>query len=181
VLPSAALANFCNATSGAAAIAGTVTVACEDVGLWIPCVSIPVAVAVSVTPPLSTSTCVTGCGSSAVHVSASPGVRPGAAGVGHVTLPADGSDTATETRVTFPVLVTWYAYEIRSPTLTACGSPAGSTVALLVSDTAGADVTAGMVIVETAEGSLCAPRVSTPVAVAESVTLPASTSDWTTV
>jgi hypothetical protein len=69
VLLLAALANFCSVTSGAAAIAGTVTVASEDVGLWIPCVSVPVAVAVSVTPPLSTSTCVTGCGSSAVHVS----------------------------------------------------------------------------------------------------------------
>ncbi len=181
VSPLAALANFCSETAGTAGVAGTVMLAGEDAGLWVPWVSVPVAVAVSVTPPLSTSTCVTGCGSSAAQVSESPGASPGAAGAGQVTLPADGSETATEVRVTLPVFVTLYAYEIRSPTWTASWSAAGSTVAVLVSDTAGAAAAAGTVTVDAPEGSLCAPCVSTPVAVAESLTPPASTSDWTTV
>jgi hypothetical protein len=79
------------------------------------------------------------------------------------------------------MFVTWYAYEMRSSTFTACWSAAGSTVAVLVSATAGADAIAGTVIVDTGEGSLCAPCVSTPVAVAASVAPPASTSSCVTV
>ncbi len=58
-------------------------------------------------------------GWSAVHVSAAPGANPGAAGAGQVTLPAAGSDTATEGMVTLPMFVTLYVYWIVSPTLTA--------------------------------------------------------------
>ena len=71
-----------------------------------PSVSVPVAVAVSTTLPASTSACVTVYVLSAVQVSDEPGARPGAAGVGHVTLPRAGSSTATEARSTLPTLVT---------------------------------------------------------------------------
>ena len=70
------------------------TVAGGEVALP-PCRSVPVAVAVSVTPPLSTSAWVTTYGVVSVHVSVSPGASPGGGGVGHVTAPpSDPTPTA---------------------------------------------------------------------------------------
>ena len=43
---------------------------------------------------------------SSVQVTEAPGVSPGAVRAGQVTLPADGSETATEDRLTLPVFVT---------------------------------------------------------------------------
>jgi hypothetical protein len=101
-----------------------------------------------------------------------------AAGVGQVTLPAAGSDTATVARLTLPMLVTLYVYRIVSPTWTAFWSPAGVTVAVLSSETAGS----GNEEVETLDGGDVAlpPWRSPPVAVAVSVTPPRSTSAWVT-
>ena len=75
----------------------------------------PVAVAVSVTPPLSTSAWVTTYGAFSVHVSVSPGASPGAGGVGQSTAPAVGSDTDSDVRSTLPVFVITYEYWIVSP------------------------------------------------------------------
>ena len=131
VSPFAALADFARSPQEPL-IAGTVTVAGEDVGLWIPWVSMPVAVAVSLTPPLSTSTCVTGCGSSAC--TSRPAGREAwcrRCRTRHVA--GRRFRQATEMRVTFPVFVTAYAYEIRSPTWTAgSGLAAGSTATVFV-------------------------------------------------
>ena len=41
-----------------------------------------------------------------MHVSDAPGASPGGAGVGQATLPAVGSETATEVSGTLPVFVT---------------------------------------------------------------------------
>ena len=68
-----------------------------------------------------------------------------------------------------------------SPTLTASWSPAGDTVADLAIDTDGSPVTASTVAVDGFDGALLLPWLSVPVAVAVSVTAPASTSDWVTV
>ena len=46
------------------------------------------------------------CGASAVQVTELPGASPGGAGVGQVTEPMAGSSTATDVRLTFPMLVT---------------------------------------------------------------------------
>jgi len=83
-----------------------VTVAGSDRGLVPPASPTAAAVAVSVTTPASTSSWVTVCGVSAVHVTESPGASPGGAGVGQVTEPMAGSSTVTDVRLTLPMLVT---------------------------------------------------------------------------
>src|SRR6478735_699578 len=85
--------------------AGIVTVDGSDGGDSPPRTPVPVAVAVSVTWPASTSPCVTVCGVSAVQVSEPPGTRDGD-GVGQLTGPPVGSLIATDARLTFPVFVT---------------------------------------------------------------------------
>src|SRR3954447_5535454 len=98
------VASLCSDTETTVA-AGTVTVDGPDGADSPPRTPVPVAVAVSVTCPASTSPCVTVCGVSAVHVTESPGGKGGDDG-GQVTGPAVGSLTATEVRLTLPVFVT---------------------------------------------------------------------------
>jgi hypothetical protein len=105
-LPSDAFSTFCSSSEGIAATVGTLVdegVEAGDVKLV---ASVPVAVAVSVTLPLSTSVCLTRYGARAVQVSVAPGASPGGAGVGHATLPAVGSETATDVNGTLPLFVT---------------------------------------------------------------------------
>ena len=97
---------FTIATRGSASTVGIVTVAGSDRGLVPPASPTPVAVAVSVTWPASRSSCVTVYGASALQVTELPGASPGGAGVGQVMEPMAGSSTATEVRLTFPMLVT---------------------------------------------------------------------------
>src|SRR3954451_21894271 len=85
--------------------AGIVTVDGSDGGDSPPRTPVPVAVAVSVTCPALTSSWVTACGVSAVHVTESPGARAGD-GAGQVTGPPVGSLTVTDVRLTLPVFVT---------------------------------------------------------------------------
>src|SRR6476469_5404662 len=84
---------------------GIVTVDGSDGSDVPPRTPVPVAVAVSVTWPASTSPWVTVCGVSAAHVTESPGASDGD-GVGQVTGPIVGSLTATDVRLTLPVFVT---------------------------------------------------------------------------
>ena len=148
-------------------------------GLVSPWLSVPVAVAVSVTEPRSTSAWVTMYTLSAVHVSEAPGARPGAAGVGHVTAPMLGSVTASDARSTLPVLVTRYEYEIVSPTESGLLAPSEARP-ILARLTAGDEAMVGTVAVDGLLGGLVIPWVSVPVAVVVSTTLPASTSAWVT-
>ena len=83
----------CPATTETTVAAGIVTVDGSDGGDSPPRTPVPVAVAVSVTWPASTSPWVTVCGVSAVQVTESPGARDGD-GVGQVTAPTVGSLTA---------------------------------------------------------------------------------------
>src|SRR3954447_23437294 len=87
------------------AAAGIVAVEGPDGGESPPRTPVPVAVAVWVTWPASTSSWVTVCGVSAVHVTESPGARDGD-GVGQVTAPTVGSFTASDVRLTLPVFAT---------------------------------------------------------------------------
>ncbi len=107
-LPSDAFCTFCSSSDGAAACAFTVVDDGADAGEVKPVASVPVAVAVSVTLPASTSVCLTRYGVLAVHVAVAPGASPGGAGVGHATLPAVGSDMASDVSGTLPLLVTSY-------------------------------------------------------------------------
>src|SRR5947199_10831089 len=75
--------------------AGIVTVDGPDGADSPPRTPVPVAIAVSVTCPASTSPCVTVCGVSAVHVTESPGAIRGDGG-GQVTGRAVGSLAAAE-------------------------------------------------------------------------------------
>ncbi len=75
-----------------------------------------------------------------------------------------------------PVFVTLYAYWIASLTLTAFWSAAGDTVADLLIETDGSPVTVSTVAVDGFDGALVLPWLSVPVAVAVSVTAPASMS-----
>src|SRR6478736_1977421 len=93
-------------TCGSASTVGIVTVAGSDRGLVPPASPTPAAVAVSVTSPASTSSCVTVCGASAAQVTELPGASPGGAGVGQVTEPMAGSSIATDVKLTLPMLVT---------------------------------------------------------------------------
>jgi hypothetical protein len=70
-------------------------------------VSIPVAVAVSMTFPAARSAASTTCETSPVQVVEDPGGKPGVARTGQFTFPPEGSDTVTEVRSTFPLFVTW--------------------------------------------------------------------------
>ena len=65
-----------------------------------------------------------------------------------------------------------------SPTLTAPWSAEGDTVGDLLIDTDGASVTASTVAVDGFEAALTAPWLSVPLAVAVSVTAPASCPNW---
>src|SRR5450755_814491 len=97
---------FTSDTAGAAAALSIVTVEGVEGGEVALAASAPAAVAESVTFPASTSAWVTICETAPTQVSDAPGARPGESGVGHVTAPSVGSSTATEVRVTLPVLVT---------------------------------------------------------------------------
>ena len=68
-----------------------------------------------------------------------------------------------------------------SPTSAAPWSDAGLTVAVLEMLTVGAAGAVWTVAVDGALGALASPRVSVPVAVAESLIEPVSTSGWVTV
>ena len=70
-----------------------------------PITPVPVAVAVSVTKPASTSAVVTVWALSAVQMTELSGAS-GGDGVGQVTGPIAGSSTVTAVRLTLPVLVT---------------------------------------------------------------------------
>ncbi len=106
--PDDAFAVLTRLTAGAAATVSIFSVDGSLIGPTSPWMSVPVAVAVSSTSPLSTSAWVTVYRVSAVQISESPGARPGSAGTGQVTGPSVGSATSTEARVTLPVLVTTY-------------------------------------------------------------------------
>ena len=82
----ATVADFVIETDGSPVTVSTVAVDGLDGALTFPWSSVAVAVAVSVTAPLSTSVCVTVYGAFAVHVSDCPGARPGAGGVGQLTI-----------------------------------------------------------------------------------------------
>jgi hypothetical protein len=158
---------------------GTRTIAGSEV-TESPWASIADAVAVSVTPSLSRSACVTEYGLSAVQVSDWPGARPGSARSGQVTEPAVESETDTGLRSTLPVFVTTYEYWIVSPSETGAESPEDAS-ATLTADSPGAAATAGTVTRDGVEAGETNPVASVPVAVAESITAPASTSlCWTT-
>ena len=93
-------------TDGAGTTVGTLMADGALTGLVTPALVVPVAVAVSLTEPWSTSACVTVYVVVPVHLIEAPGAMPGAAGAGQVTGPRVESFTATEVSVTFPVLVT---------------------------------------------------------------------------
>ena len=93
------------ATSGATCAVGIVAVAGSDGSEVPPITPVPVAVAVSVTKPASTSAVVTVWALSAVQMTELSGAS-GGDGVGQVTGPIVGSSTVTAVRLTLPVLVT---------------------------------------------------------------------------
>src|SRR3954452_21699312 len=96
---------FAIATSGVAGAVAIVAVAGSDAPEVPPITPVPVAVAVSVTKPASTSPVVTVWALSAVQMT-EPSGASGGDGVGQVTGPIVGSSTITAVRLTLPVLVT---------------------------------------------------------------------------
>ena len=146
----------------------TVTTAESVSDTGAPTGGVPVAVAVFVTEPASTSACDTAY--DAVHVVDAPGANDA---TGHDTAdrPGNGSDTPTAVNVTLPVFVTTNEY--------ATAAPAAATVAGDADFTTWID--GDRVTVTTAESvsvTAAPPPGGVPDAVAVLLTVPASTSDW---